>query len=418
MTIISDAFLGHNQNEGEGVYTDDINLIGRSANARVTDQLLEKLICGVSNSAFGGGPINIEFPSTNHGVSSADTSTDYAFAVNCGGGVPIQGSANNKIKIAAGTLLQKVNSTDGGDMSILPFTFNGTNEVTIANGDATHPRLDIVEMKLELVAGGSDSRDIEDNTTDAPSTQVVNAEWRVQCTLQVKAGTPAVAPTVPTPDAGFVPICAVMVGTNYVGAAGFKFSDTAGATACIHDLRIPLGLTVYRVKPNAFEYDSTKWTIDTRKTQVTAGATPDDLVIPCPVIAGRLMGVAITTKAIDGAVADSHLCRLSILTAGTTHPVIANLTDVVDNAGAVVEVQQNVFTYWDPAAEAGTAMGASTGQLYNVPVWCNGRRCPTELFSIGSPLAAVEDSSVGFVIKNVPNGGVVYSAYFYVAHGL
>src|SRR3954464_6732774 len=98
MTIISDAFLGHNQNEGEGVYTDDLNLIGRSANARISDQLLEKLICGVSNSAFAGGPINLEFPSTNHGVSSADTSTDYAFALHCGGGVPIQGSANNKIK--------------------------------------------------------------------------------------------------------------------------------------------------------------------------------------------------------------------------------------------------------------------------------------------------------------------------------
>jgi hypothetical protein len=417
---ITDPYASPNMIDGEGVYVEDVRGGYRQVLARLTDQLFEKALAGLSD-ATDSNP-DVDFPGSMNGI---DSPMDFAYATNVGGACPIQGSTNAKLKISPGTLFQKVNTIDGGDMSLLPFSFDGTQEVTIAAGSPTNPRFDIVEMKLELVAADSTSRDVEDNTTDAPSTSTVDVTWRVQCTLQVKAGTVAANPQIPAPDVGFVPICAVFVGTNYAAAAGFKFEDTAGATATIHDLRIPIGVGVYRVGPTSFQYASgaNQWALGANRDYVacgTAGSTAP-LVIPCPVTKGRILAIAVSTANANIGTPDAHLARVTPGVSPTPQ-AIANMASTIDilDTGAAVQEQQNSFQYWDAAAVAGAAAASLSGYLYNVPVWANAKRCPRETFRHNVSGTSSPDAStyLAFVIDNAPSTMAVYYVRFFVAEGL
>ncbi len=244
-----DVYKSMAQTDGEAITFGDINDAQRFLAARLTDQFFEKLI---------GSPTTAdpEFGSQN----GANATTVWAYALSIGGAHPKQGSANNKVKIGAGTLFQKLASADGNEPTIAAFTFDGTLEVTIANGSAVNPRVDMIQMKLEYVAADVQSRDFQDATTGALSTITPSKKRQIQCTVSVKQGAVAASPTYPTPDAGYVPIAAVVVGTNYVAAAGLVYVDTAGAVAVLHDLRMPLRIRPHSVAPTSMIYNPAEGT--------------------------------------------------------------------------------------------------------------------------------------------------------------
>jgi hypothetical protein len=179
-----------------------------------------------------------------------------------------QGSANNKLQIAPGILAQFVGE------ELLACTFTGADEVTIANGDAANPRVDIVQLEIG-----------------------VNSEGVPTKALSVKQGTPAASPTYPTPDDGKCVIAGVVVGANYVAAAGLKFGvDTAGAVAVVHDQRMPLSVTPHTVMPKTFSFGA-DWSLQGTDTylQKANNNGGNGLFIPCPIGGGtgRLLDVGI-----------------------------------------------------------------------------------------------------------------------------
>src|SRR5260221_4402106 len=222
-------------NDGEGWVHTDSNDAQRFLAARLHDQIFEKLIGNFSGSDPEFGGVN------------TNTSTAWSYCVDIGSAYPKQGSANNKIKLASGTLFQKLANSDGNEPSLLAYTFDGTDEFTLANGDATNPRVDMLQMKLSYLETDVQSRDFQDATTHVVTTQTMNKKRKVQLALSIKQGTPASSPTYPTPDTGYVPIACVVVGATYSGAAAFKYVDTAGAVAVLHDLRMPLNIVPNRV---------------------------------------------------------------------------------------------------------------------------------------------------------------------------
>lgn len=122
--------------------------------ARLLDGMFEKLVPGPIIGDLTKGT-NLLAPGA-HGNNVPNSS--FAFALTSGGAYPRKGTANTKIQIAPGTLFQKVAARDGNEQKFLPFVFDGTLEVTIANGDAANPRVDIVQMKLEMIDDDSQAR--------------------------------------------------------------------------------------------------------------------------------------------------------------------------------------------------------------------------------------------------------------------
>lgn len=87
-----------------------------------------------------------------------DVSQSWAYALTCGGANMRRGSTDAKVVITPGTVFQKIAVAAGNNLTLLPFTFDGTLEVSIANGDVSHPRIDLIQMKLELITSDVQTR--------------------------------------------------------------------------------------------------------------------------------------------------------------------------------------------------------------------------------------------------------------------
>jgi hypothetical protein len=282
--------------------------------------------------------------------------TDYIYALApCAGQAFLrQGSTNAKLQIAPGILMQ----LRGGDL--YAYRFDGTTEYTIANGDATNPRVDILQMKITCAVG------------DANPTVDVN----------VKQGTPAASPTYPAPDTGYCVIAGVVVGATYAGASGFKFDDTAGAVAVVHDQRMPLGVTPVRTMPTDFEFASgTDFSLVGSSSLVQAvSGTAHPMTIP--VCAGTWLGRVLGHEVAlydSGNVTSHYVKRTFSDTGGGSGVTIANanLNSGYANGGgsstfavrpaSFVNVQANHTPAAGPTVQANAnGMGP--------PLWTNGRR--------------------------------------------
>src|SRR5690348_14868829 len=121
-------------NDGEELTYGDLNNSEGNVLAKAIDSLLPLL---VSNYLGADVEFTAQLPDTGLSPTSARPATipttPYCYVANPGQAYPYQGSANNKIKIAAGTLYQLIAQPDGSEPKLLSFTFDGTTELTIAN---------------------------------------------------------------------------------------------------------------------------------------------------------------------------------------------------------------------------------------------------------------------------------------------
>lgn len=144
-------------NDGEELTFGDQNNAQKFGLARLVEQMWERLLPGLNKDPqFNAQSVDSEL----HGGSSVskDVSSLYCYALHAGSACPRKGTTNNSIKMSPGTLLQKIAASAGTEPSLLSFTFDGTTEVTFANGSGGNPRVDIVQMKLEYVNGGAENR--------------------------------------------------------------------------------------------------------------------------------------------------------------------------------------------------------------------------------------------------------------------
>jgi len=156
--VTFDLFKTVNHNIGQEIRSSDLVDLSNFLESKLFDQILGGYV------PYWNGPGNMTggFLSSDpqfRGQQGSDFHIGpHALALSVGGGYPTQGSANNKIKIAPGVLLQKIASVDGDAPRLLAYTFSGADEVTIAPGDPTNPRVDLVQMALSASISDSQSR--------------------------------------------------------------------------------------------------------------------------------------------------------------------------------------------------------------------------------------------------------------------
>ncbi len=143
----NDLFKGVNFTPGQEVRSADLTNITKYMTARLNDQVLDMLTPG---SLLASGNPDLE-PASD---------TKWAYALSAGGASPVIGGTgtDKKVRISKGTLFQKLGATTGDEAELLSYTFDGTDEVTLANGHATLQRVDLIQMKLEWESGDSESR--------------------------------------------------------------------------------------------------------------------------------------------------------------------------------------------------------------------------------------------------------------------
>lgn len=402
--------------DGEGVQLDDLNDTASRGLAVLWDQVVRELI-----------PNRALTTAANEDSAIDRTTIPYALALTTMGARPAQGSGFNKIKITAGTLMQVIAATPtGSEPSVLAFSLPGTNEVTIANGDPTNPRVDIVQMKLEYLEDTSLPRDFEDAISRLKTTTSYTKRRRVQCTLSVKQGTPASSPTYPTPDAGFCVIAGLVVGTNCVHAFQPQIQDSAGAVMVIHDQRMPLRIRGHVTPPGAFVADF----LNIRARQIngfavtrdktTTDAAPSNILVPILVSGntGRLVQVSAQIAAATPMV--SKFCRYvggandaltdpNIMLAGAGLPSNTTLSHAIPTQLAFQAAH---------APDAGPTVQASANGV-GPPIWTNGFRAPALTFNGEFDVAfPVEHSALAVIWLDPPDSATIRWTTFFVAEGL
>ncbi len=155
MTVLTDLFKSIKFNDGEEIVYGDLDDSQESLGARLLDQILGET--APNNSTYG-----VEENETNGPV---DIDGVFVYALRPGRACAIDGSNSSialgttgQVNITPGTILQKIGSLTGSEASLIPFTFDGTTLITIANGDASHPRVDLIQVKLEYLNAGAQNR--------------------------------------------------------------------------------------------------------------------------------------------------------------------------------------------------------------------------------------------------------------------
>lgn len=352
----------------------------------LTDQILQSMAGSVANSAtrpdFGGD-------------DGANVSTLWAYCISPGHAFLRQGSANNKIQVAPGTLLQKVANSDGTTLVLIPFTFAGTEEWTLANGDATNPRVDLLQMKL----------------TYAPSTSTPSAQ------LTVKQGTPAGSPTIPDPDAGFVPVGTVVVGQTWTSASTapiFGVDTASSGKVVVHDQRMPLGVSRYVCDPVMYKLDLA-WALSAINTGVLSSSGTNRCFVPCYVNRpGRLIGVDVTT--------DTTITAGAITMGGYptgSNSLSGNYQKGNTFAGSAIfgtvrhvrAQRKDIDGAHNPSA--GPTIQQSATNKIGVPLWTSGRRTPQIDTNAQAP--ANTPGWLMLAIQNQTNGTTLGETAFWVA---
>lgn len=409
--MTTDLYKNVKWSDGEEITFGDLNDNQRFLASRLFDQTLHMLAPGLGKDlAFNG-------------QAGADISTAHCYALSAGSAYLRQGSGNNKVQIAPGTLLQKLAAATGNESQLLAYTFVGTEEVTIANGSGGgNYRVDLVQMALVYLDTDSQSRHFEDAVTGALTSSATNKKRVVSCTLSVKQGTPAANPTVPAPDAGTVPIGAMIVPSAYAGGAwnatGLGFYDTAAASSLLcYDLRLPLGVRAHHVWPIEYQYDNAKWTLDTFKQHVTAGAAATALYIPCKQLGGRVLGVALVNNDPSGFTA--KFANYNESNGGGL--VISNMNTALlsDGSGVLKYLLDGLgnadhFQKHHAPGSGPTVTANANGQ--GAPVWASGVRGPLEKFRLQS--APNMFDALVLAITGAPSGLVLGPCTFFVAGGL
>jgi hypothetical protein len=413
----SDIFRQVNFSNGEGLTHGDLNDLQRMLEAKIWDQIIHNQIGVVGTSSTARDPQFGGQDGTNHPSTRA-------YCLNPGAAYLRQGSANNKIQIAPGTLLQKVGTIDGLDPELLAYTFVGTEEFTLTNGDATNPRVDLLEMRLEYITDTSTSRDFEDAITGVVTTTSVNKARRVQCTLNVKTGTPAASPTIPEPTAGYVPVGSVMVGNGWTTAGNapiFGVDTVALNNVVVHDQRMPIGLRAYDVDPSLVKI-VTAAALGASNEFVSSTVTgANSFYIPCPDY-GNVRLVAIAISHADNSIALGATVRLGRSDGIASGWVTRNtLTVTTGTTTSYIDDTIHFFTFEaQHLPNVGPTITQSATTKIGVPLWANGNRCPNEKIRL---LAAnnVRREFISLQFLNIP----LTSTYprigritFFVAEGI
>lgn len=352
-------------NDGEGLDYTDLNAMSQGMVARIAEQMWGRM-CGYL------GVTNKDPQLQGEGGDDAAL-TSLAYTLTGGDCVAAQGSSTTKLKLLGGTIFQKIAAADGAEASFIPFTLRaGDVDLTITAGDATNPRIDILQMKLEWVDGDAEDRDFKDGTTGAVTTTSTDKTRRVQATFSMKNGTAAATPTYPAPDTGYCLVAAVRVPSTWTANVG---PETGGSSSAItRQCTIPLKIEHHQSFPHEWDDTlATNWVRNASGCWSASGGDATNLIVPVPqgALEKRIVAIGITAvwvtsglvelktitwNQISGYSTSQHAAfdlSSSLVTTGGTHrQQMVHLGDICDAS-----------TLSNPSAAAG---------VIGDPYWCGG----------------------------------------------
>jgi hypothetical protein len=369
MSATNDGYTIPSYNDGQALIETDLNKTSRKPLARLTDQFLERMTGYLAvaaadpdtwseNSLDGGGD---------------DTILQSLIYTMTGGDCLVHGTGTT-ISISTGTMFQKATGVDMEQSSLIPFYLtdgDGAADGTIAAGDATNPRIDIIQVKLEWKDAGTVSRDFKDGVTGALSSQAMSVERYVQATFSIKQGTPAATPSYPALDAGYALLAAVRVPALWT--TGFSADALGASSAIIRQCSVPLGIEAITMNANEFDYGAaSNWSENTHGEAEATGAG-SNLRVWCP-RAGqtkRIVGVEITAAWVTSGT--TTLCTKR-WTSTISHFVSTGVT--FDLSGTLVVVGGTVQSKFAHLGVIADASSVSNPSAANGPVgdamWAKG----------------------------------------------
>jgi hypothetical protein len=369
----TDIFKGVLFSDGEGADFNDFNNLRAYGHARLTDQILR----AAAANARGGS--SSQDPNLRTTVSAAP----FLYSLAGGAGYCVPGGSALQTTVRAGTILQQVGSPSGDEPSFIPYTLiDGDFTLTHSAGDATNPRIDVIEIKLEYVNGNSETRIFEDAVTHVQTSQSFNKKRRVQITAQIKQGTPAATPAYPTLTSGFAAIAAVRVPATH--SAVFTAKDH------MRDLRIPLGVKQLWVHPQNWILTS-PYTLQVGPTEGMAQAehvlnsAEGTVCIPCPLPPqARIVGFGLYLRVEADTVRECKLFRRQLVDPAqlTVFPATTVITEVADISSAMIGASSTSFKWTFIGMDSlETQIAAQTGgptrnaESLGDGIWGNGLKC-------------------------------------------
>jgi hypothetical protein len=148
----TDIYSQVNFTAGQEVREADLDNINNFLAAKLSDQVFFGMLFGKNDDVTDDAHLG--------GYADPAVMKTYAFVLHPSQAHFRRTSVPNVVQISPGTMYQLVDDPDGTEPKFLPYTFDGTEAVTIASGggDNTKAIIDIIQMKLELVASDSESR--------------------------------------------------------------------------------------------------------------------------------------------------------------------------------------------------------------------------------------------------------------------
>lgn len=253
----------------------------------------------------------------------------------------------------------------GDDVYMIWHYFDPTIETysfTSGAADATNPRWDILQAKIDHTTGASETRDFKDATTGVLSSQSMNKERQTRLTMSIKAGTAAGSPTQPTPDAGYVKLFAWRI----------EAAATAITAANFRDYRMPIGLRIVDVHGHAMSRTG-------GFTESSDGALVADGMSTCTAIAspqttgpwrsGRVVAVGLASDTVAGSGATAVLSTTEYGVYPYTQATLLDVSSsLIDNTGGfafrgLLLVDQPI---WMDGTSAPSIQGASDFAAFGV----------------------------------------------------
>lgn len=318
---------------------------------------------GAGDPADPGG---LDTPESSVAMHELSIYGGACIALHPGSGYVSAGAAN-ALNLQAGSIAMVVDEpwNTGEDFAVI--RLGAVVSLATAVGDATNPRIDIVEVKCAYVDGDPQDRHFEDATTRAPSSQAgTDKERQVEFTYQIKAGTPAADPSYPAPTAGFVAMAAV-----YVPA----LHNAVHAPSNIRDLRMPVGIRAIDVDYKGMHFTGANpWTVVGMLASSALASDPDAdrMIVPCPVSTKTARLIAVGVQGFSGGDPRCELVRITYPNGGAAATVttIAELTELFDD-GLIVADSMHIA---DAIASFGVIKGVRVvNDRTGTGVWCNGQ---------------------------------------------
>jgi len=404
--MANDLFKGQLFNDGEGLDYNDLNDLARMGVARMCDQLRLEATGQLGSTA------------DPEGQGSPLTLLIYTLT---GGCAVLTNNGATQVTVRRGTIFQKIADPTGDEAQFLPYTLvNSEFNLTLTAGDATNPRIDIVQVKLEWESAVTQSRDFKDATTGVITTTTPNKRRRVKATFSIKLGTAAATPSYPAPDTGYAVLGAVFVPATWTTGIDTDVG-AAGTTARLRQCSVPLGVQAFTVHGHEMDYEypnQSGWrrgiasdgnAIRGTAYAASAGST---LAVWCPNAGpnARIVGILIVGKWVTSG---TVTLKYDNAGTGTSYTSIASgptftLSGLVQTGGTIVEKFMHMGQISDASSTSNPS--AADGVLGD-PAWATGGRSGPSVREIASSAP----SSRAVLRIDAGSTSQIYSVTFYLA---